>query len=148
MALTTRFAGANATAGDTFTEIRSPAPAGSVVMTIRHPKRVARNFIRLTVATATRRRLPDPNPGWVPPPRAATWPSCASQDPQHDRRRIASTLRYADGLRRIGECDVAPVLPALYRFWCLPLPPWMRSRHTPSPTAPLGCSSTASRRPA
>jgi hypothetical protein len=69
--LTTRFAGAKATAGDTYTEIRSPAPMGSVVISIRIPKRVARNFIVLTVATATSPRCRNPNPGRFPPPRAA-----------------------------------------------------------------------------
>ena len=52
IARTIRLAGANATAGDTFKVIFSPAPSGSVAVIINVPKRAARTFIAFPVVAA------------------------------------------------------------------------------------------------
>jgi hypothetical protein len=56
---TTRLAGANAIAGETFIVIRSPAPTGNVVAAIRIPKKHARNIIGATIATVVVAQSPE-----------------------------------------------------------------------------------------
>src|SRR6185436_16043174 len=149
LARTTRFAGANATAGDTRIETRSPAPIGRVaVVRIRIPKRLARSFIAITVVTAVAGlpELQNPRLVLAAVARPLTLRECkvhtTAVKPQNGR-----ALRYPERLRRFGACDVVSVLSVLFRFSCSRLPMCGRSRHTLMPTDPLGWRRTANRPP-
>src|ERR1700741_3970543 len=95
-----RFAGANATAGETRTVIRSPAPTGMVEVKRRTPKRIDRAVIASPSATRVALNLAGKprRPARFRRPSRHASTVCASHEPQVSLKKKAPFLEVPCGL--------------------------------------------------